>query len=152
MTRAHKHFCVYTSFFKRRIFEKEDRLQSTGLNTRTKSKMLMASSLIIALALLPFAFPHILIGHGSYFAIHIASISLGTFLSIVGFFTYREFRLLKLFLIMLAFMAITIGEAFSFVNMITPFFASTFGFDSLISHGFILLMLTFFVVGIFRSN
>jgi hypothetical protein len=127
-------------------------LQSTGLNTRAKSKVLMISSLIIGLSLLPFTFQHILIGHGTYFAIHIASISLGTFLSIVGFFTYREFKAAKLFLIMFAFVAITVGEAFSFINMITPFFASNFGLDSLISHGFILLMLSFFVVGIFRSN
>lgn len=127
-------------------------MQSTRLDTRAKSKVLTISSLIIGLALLPFAFPHILIGHGAYFAIHMASISLGTFLSIVGFFTYREFKTVRLFLVMSAFAAITVGEAFSFVNMVIPFFASNFGLDSLISHGFILVMLAFFVIGIFRSN
>ncbi len=127
-------------------------MQQPGLDYKTKSKLLVISSLIIGLSSLPFAFPHILVGHGIYFAIHMASISLGAFLSLVGFFTYRDFKTPKLFLIMCAFLAITIGETFSFINMIMPLIPSSLGLDVLISHGLILLTLSFFVVGIFRSN
>ena len=124
-----------------------------ALDYRTKSKLLVISSLLIGLSSLPFAYPHVFGGHGVYFAIHVASISLGAFLSLVGFFTYREFRTTKLFLVMCAFLAITIGETFSFVNnMIIPLIPSSFGLDALISHGLILLTLSFFVLGIFRSN
>lgn len=123
------------------------------LDHRTKSKLLIISSLLIWLSSLPFAFPHILVGHGVYFVIHVASISLGAFLSLVGFFTYREFQTTKLFLVMCAFLAITIGETFSFINnMIIPLIPSSFGLDALISHGLILLTLSFFALGIFRSN
>lgn len=109
--------------------------------------------MLIVLSSLPFAFPHILGGHGIYFAIHVASVSLGSFLSLVGFFTYKEFKTAKLFLVMCAFLAITIGETFSFINnMVTPLIPSSFGLDALISHGLILLTLSFFVLGIFRSN
>lgn len=123
------------------------------LDYRTKSKLLIISFLLIGLSSLPFAFPHILGGHGAYFVIHVASISLGSFLSLVGFFTYREFKTTKLFLVMCAFLAITVGETFSFVNnMIIPLIPSSFGLDALISHGLILLTLSFFALGIFRSN
>lgn len=123
------------------------------LDHRTKSKLLIISSLLIGMSSLPFAFPHILVGHGIYFAIHVASISLGAFLSLVGFFTYREFQTTKLFLVMCAFLAITVGETFSFINnMIIPLIPSSFGLDALISHGLILLTLSFFALGIFRSN
>ncbi len=123
------------------------------LDHRTKSKLLVISFLLVGLSSLPFAYPHVFVGHGVYFAIHAASIAIGTFLSLVGFFTYREFQTTKLFLVMCAFLAITIGETFSFINsMIIPFIPSSFGMDSLISHGLILLMLAFFALGIFRSN
>lgn len=123
------------------------------LDHKTKSKLLIVSSLLIWLSSLPFAFPHVLVGHGVYFVIHVASISIGAFLSLVGFFTYREFHTTKLFLVMCAFLAITVGETFSFINnMIIPFIPSSFGLDALISHGLILLTLSFFALGIFRSN
>jgi len=123
------------------------------LDHRTKWKLLAVSSLIIGLSSLPFAYPHVFTGHGVYFAIHVASISLGTFLSLVGFFTYREFQTTKLFLVMCAFLAVTVGETFSFINnMVIPLVPSSFGPDAMISHGLILLTLLFFVLGIFRSN
>lgn len=123
------------------------------LDYRTKSKLLIISSLLIWLSSLPFAFPHVLAGHGVYFVIHVASISIGAFLSLVGFFTYREFHTTKLFMVTCAFLAITVGETFSFINnMIMPLIPSSFGPDALISHGLILLTLSFFALGIFRSN
>lgn len=123
------------------------------LDRKTKSKLLIVSSLLIGLSSLPFAFPHVFVGHGVYFAIHVASTSLGVFLSLVGFFTYREFKTTRLFLVMCAFLAITVGETFSFINnMIIQIIPSSFGSDALISHGLILLTLSFFVLGVFRSN
>lgn len=123
------------------------------LDHRAKSKLLIVSSFLIGLSSLPFAYPHVFGGHGIYFAIHVASISLGTFLTLVGFFTYREFQTTKLFLVMCAFLAVTVGETFSFINnMIVPLIPSSFGPDAIISHGLILIMLSFFVLGIFRSN
>lgn len=127
-------------------------MQQTRLDYKTKSKLLLISFLAIGLLSIPFAFPHILVGHGVYFGIHIAGISLGTFLSLVGYFTYQEFRTSRLLLVMCAFLAVAIAEAFSFINMIVPFIPSPIGLDGTISHGLILLMLTFFSVGIFRSN
>ena len=127
-------------------------MKQVPLTYRTKSKLLLVSFLIIGLSSLPFAFPHILVGHGFYYMIHVASISLGAFLSMVGFFTYREFRTTRLFLIMCAFLAVTVAESFSFINMIIPIAPAPIGLEGMISHGLILLMLTFFASGIFRSN
>lgn len=53
---------------------------------------------------------------------------------------------------MCAFYAVTAAEAFSFINMVFPFIQATMGLDGIISHTLILLMLTFFVIGIFRSD
>lgn len=127
-------------------------MEKAPLTYKTKSKLLLISFLIIGLSSLPFAFPHILVGHGIYYMIHVASISLGAFLSLIGFFTYKEFRTARLFLVMCAFLAVTVAESFSFVNMIIPITPSPIGFEGIISHGLILLMLTFFASGIFRSN
>ncbi|MBI5377909.1 MAG: hypothetical protein HZA82_04730 [Thaumarchaeota archaeon] len=127
-------------------------MERAPLNYKTKSKLLLVSFLFIGLSSLPFAFPHILVGHGIYYVIHVASISLGAFLSLIGFFTYREFRTTRLFLIMCAFLAVTVAESFSLINMLFPLLVSPIGLESVISHGLILLMLSFFVTGIFRSN
>ncbi|TBR12155.1 MAG: hypothetical protein EPO62_00505 [Candidatus Nitrosotenuis sp.] len=98
------------------------------------------------------AIPHILVGHGLHAAIHIISIALGTFLSVVGLFTYTTFKTKRLFLMMCAFYAVTAAETFSFVNLVFPFIPSSMGLDGIIAHTLILLMLTFFVIGIFRSD
>jgi hypothetical protein len=127
-------------------------MEQAPLTYRTKSKLLLASFLIIGLSSLPFAFPHILVGHGIYYMMHVASISLGAFLCLVGFFTYRAFHTTRLFLVMCAFLAVTMAESFSFVNMIFLISPSPIGLEGMISHGLILLMLTFFASGIFRSN
>jgi hypothetical protein len=127
-------------------------MEQAPLTHKSKSKLLLVSFLIIGLSSLPFAFPHIMVGHGIYYMIHVASISLGAFLSLVGFITYKEFRTTRLLLVMCAFLAVTVAESFSFVNMVFPITPSPIGFEGMISHGLILLMLTFFASGIFRSN
>jgi hypothetical protein len=127
-------------------------MEQAPLTYKSKSKLLLISFLIIGLSSLPFAFPHIMVGHGIYYMIHVASISLGAFLSLVGFITYKEFHTTRLLLVMCAFLAVTVAESFSFVNMVFPIAPSPIGFEGMISHGLILLMLTFFASGIFRSN
>ncbi len=130
----------------------DHKLQRTFSTTRSKSRLLVILSISICGATLPFAIPHILVGHGLHAAIHIISISLGTFLSVVGLYTYKSFKTTRLFLMMCAFYAVTAAETFSFMNMVFPFVPSNVGLDGLISHTLILLMLTFFVIGIFRSD
>lgn len=53
---------------------------------------------------------------------------------------------------MCAFYAVTAAETFSFINLVSPFIPSSMGLDGIIAHTLILLMLTFFVIGIFRSD
>lgn len=93
-----------------------------------------------------------LVGHGLHAAIHIISIALGTFLCVVGLFTYRSFKTTRLFLMMCAFYAVTAAETFSFINLVFPFIPTNVGLDGLISHTLILSMLLCFVIGIFRSD
>jgi len=114
--------------------------------------LLVILSISICGATIPFAIPHILVGHGLHAVIHITSIALGTFLSVIGLFAYKTFKTTRLFLMMCAFYAVTAAEAFSFLNLIFPFVPSNVGLDGLIAHTLILLMLTFFVIGIFRSD
>ncbi len=59
---------------------------------------------------------------------------------------------MRLFLIMCAFIAITIAESYSLLGMILQPLEFVAGIDVLISHSLILLMLSFFVAGIFKSN
>ena len=131
---------------------KDDKLQRTFSTTRSKSKLLVILSISICGATIPFAIPHIILGHGLHAAIHIISIALGTFLSVVGLFTYKSFKTTRLFLMMCEFYAVTAAETFSFLNLVFPFIPSNVGLDGLISHTLILLMLAFFVIGIFRSD
>jgi len=140
-----------TSYFKNSN-DHDKTLQQTKLNNKTKSKALILLFIGIGASSLPFAIPHILGGHGLYYGIHVASISLGSFLSLIGSITYKEFKTTRLFLVMCAFLAVTAAEAFSFINMVFPLVQSNIGMDGIISHFLILLMLSFFVIGIFRSN
>lgn len=127
-------------------------MQRTFTTTNSKSKLLVILSIGICGATLPFAIPHIIVGHGLHAAIHIISMALGTFLSVVGLFTYKSFKTTRLFLMMCAFYAVTAAETFSYLNMVFPFVPTNFGLDGLISHTLILSMLAFFVIGIFRSD
>lgn len=93
-----------------------------------------------------------MLGHGVYVGIHIVSTVLGSFLSVVSFLTYSEFRTKRLLLVTFAFFAISTAEAVSLINYVLPFTALSTGFDAIITHGLILLMLSFFAIGVFRSD
>lgn len=83
---------------------------------------------------------------------HLVSLILGLFLSIVSGLTFFEFRTKRLFLIMCAFSAIVIAEGVSLLNFIIPIMPMDYNIHSLITHLMILLMLSFFSVGIFRTD
>lgn len=87
-----------------------------------------------------------------HISIHISSTLLGLFLSIVAFVTYFEFKTSRLFLIMCAFATITSVEVFSIISFVLSEIPPTPDVDSLVTHGLILTMLSFFAIGIFRSD
>lgn len=127
-------------------------MQKSQLDNKTKFKILIGSFIAVILISLPISFSNFLNGNGLHVGIHIAAIILATFLSIVGLFTYKEFRTGRLFLVMSAFMVILVAEIASLSSFLIselPFKATI---DSLITHSLILVMLSFFSVGIFRRD
>lgn len=84
--------------------------------------------------------------------IHTASIILGSFLSVVAAITYLKYRTTRLFLMLCAFLAITSAELIFALNTVFVFWAAYKSTDSIVTSGMILLMLTFFSVGIFRTD
>ena len=129
-----------------------ENMQKVHLETKGKSKVLLVISIALLFAFLPVFLSHFMHGHGLHVSIHLASIILGSFLSIVGAISYLEFKTSRLFLMMCAFCAITVAEIASAVNIVFLFWPSYSSVDSLITHGLILAMLSFFVVGIFRTD
>lgn len=127
-------------------------MQKVHLATKGKSKILLVISIALMFVFVPVFLPHYMHGHGLHVSIHLASIILGSFLSVVGAITYLEFKTSRLFLMMCAFCAITVAEIASVVNIMFLFWPSYSSADSLITHGLILTMLSFFVVGIFRTD
>jgi len=87
-----------------------------------------------------------------YFVIHTVSIILGLFLSIVSALTFSEFKTRRLFLILCAFVAITLAEGVSIINFVIPIMPMDDNLHSLVTHSMILLMLSFFSIGIFRTD
>ena len=86
------------------------------------------------------------------FIVDSASITLGSFLSVVGAMTYLEYRINRLLFVMFAFAAITTAEIVSTANFLLFFQESYINMDSLLTHGLILLMLSLFSLGIFRTD
>ena len=127
-------------------------MQKAQLDNKKKSKILFVISAILITVSIPVFFPHFTEGHGLHAGIHIASIILGSFLSVIGTLTYLDFRTKRLFLMMCAFFAITTAEIVSAANAVFLFWPSFESTDSLITHGLILLMLSLFSVGIFRTD
>lgn len=127
-------------------------MQQVHLDNKGKFKILTIISGILISVSVPLFLPHIEHGHGVHTLIHISGIILGTFLSVVGAITYLEYKTPRLLLVFFAFLAITIGEILSAANMLLVFWPSYSSIDSMITHGLILMMLTFFSFGIFRRD
>lgn len=106
----------------------------------------------VLLISVPIGFESIDSSERGYYAIHVVSLIFGLFLSVLGFLTYLEFRSPRLLMVFCAFVAITIAESTSWINLIYPFFENTYGIHGYVTHGLILVMLSFFIVGIFRSD
>ena len=127
-------------------------MQQLHLDNKGKFKILLLVSGVIIAGSVPLFMPHFLHGHGFHTGIHIAGIILGSFLSVVGAISYLEYKTTRLLLVFFAFMAITTAEILSALNMVFLFWPSYSSIDSIITHLLILMMLTFFSVGIFRRD
>ena len=127
-------------------------MQKSTLTHKKKIKILVAIAGFATLVSVTFSLYHNFQDNEIYFGIHLASVTLGAFLSIVGTLTFLEFRTRRLFLVMCAFIAITLAEGISTVNFIIPIIPIDTNIHSFITHSMILLMLSFFSVGIFRTD
>ncbi|WP_428323726.1 hypothetical protein [Nitrosopumilus sp.] len=127
-------------------------MQKPTLSIKEKTKILLIVSVTALVISIPLGFDRVDFEERGYYAIHVASVIFGLFLSIVGLITYLEFRNIRLLMIFGAFSAITVAESTSLANLLNPFFEITYGAHDFITHGLILVMLSFFIVGIFRSD
>ncbi|MDH3204019.1 MAG: hypothetical protein OEL81_05005 [Nitrosopumilus sp.] len=127
-------------------------MQKAHLENRGKFKILTIIAISIASLSIPLFLPHFEHGHGIHTITHMSGIVLGSFLSVVGFITWREYKTPRLLLVFLAFLAITVAEILSAANMLFVFWPSYSSIDSLITHVLILMMLSFFSIGIFRRD
>ena len=127
-------------------------LQIERLSNATKFKILGAIVAVSLLILIPLSSPNLSLENQYHVALHISSVIVGTFLSIMGILTYKAFRTTRLLLVMCAFMSITSLELFSIASFILAPHPPIIESDSLITHGTILVMLIFFAIGIFRSD
>ena len=122
------------------------------MDNKSKFKLLGILISIGLIVLIPITSENFTDDNKIHISIHISSTLLGLFLSIVAFVTYFEFRNTRLFLIMCAFTTITILEIFSVISFVLSELPPSPNVDSLITHGLIFAMLSFFAVGIFRSD
>lgn len=127
-------------------------MQKATLDTRRKFQILAIVTGIIISVSTPFFLPHFQHGHGLHTSIHIAGIILGSFLSVIGLITYQQYKTARLLLVFFAFSTVTAAEILSASNMVFLFWPSYSSIDSMITHLLILMMLTFFSVGIFRRD
>ena len=127
-------------------------MQKPTLSIRNKTRLLLALSIITIVISIPLGFETIDYSDRGYYSLHVVSVIFGMFLSIVGILTYLEFRKTRLLMVFAAFSAITIAESSSLANMVYPFFETSYDLHDYLMHGLILAMLSFFMIGIFRSD
>ncbi|MBT8251420.1 MAG: hypothetical protein KJO99_01110 [Nitrosopumilus sp.] len=127
-------------------------MQIARLDNRSKSKLLGILVTVGLIILIPITSENFTDENKIHISIHISSALLGMFLSIVAFLTYLEFKTTRLFLVMCAFITITSLEIFAIGSFVLSDIPPTPNIDSLITHGLIFTMLTFFAIGIFRSD
>lgn len=127
-------------------------MQKPALTIKDKTNILLVISLAVLLISVPLGFESVDSSERGYYAIHIASLIFGLFLSVLGFLTFLEYRNTRLLMVFCAFVAITIAEGTSLINLFYQFFENTVGIHGYVTHGLILVMLSFFIVGIFRTD
>lgn len=127
-------------------------MQKPALTIKDKTNILLVVAVAVLLISVPIGFESIDSSERGYYAIHVVSLIFGLFLSVLGFLTYLEFRSTRLLMVFGAFVAITVAESTSWINLFYPFFENTYGIHGYVTHGLILVMLSFFIIGIFRSD
>jgi hypothetical protein len=127
-------------------------LQKPSLAIKKKTNILLVISILILLISISIGFESIDSSDRGYYVIHVVSLIFGLFLSVIGLLAYLEFKNTRLLMVFCAFVAITVAESTSWINLVYPFFDSVYGIHGYITHGLILTMLSFFIVGIFRSD
>ncbi len=127
-------------------------MQKQTLTIKDKTKIIVAITLVSLVISIPLGFEKVDIAERGYYALHVVSVIFGLFLSIVGVISYLEFKNTRLLMIFSAFLAITVAESASLINLVNPIFETTYGIHDFITHGLILTMLSFFIIGIFRSD
>ncbi|KEQ55991.1 hypothetical protein AAA799E16_01688 [Marine Group I thaumarchaeote SCGC AAA799-E16] len=127
-------------------------LQISRLTNKSKFKLLGALVLVGLVVLIPITSENFTDENKIHISIHISSTLLGVFLSIVALVTYFEFKTTRLFLVLCAFTTITAVEIFSIISFVLSEIPPTPDSDSLVTHGLIFAMLSFFAIGIFRSD
>jgi len=127
-------------------------LQIARLDNRSKFKILGILVTVGLIILIPITSENFTDKNTIHISIHISSVLLGMFLSIVAFLSYLEFKTTRLFLVMCAFLSITSLEVFAIGSFVLSEIPPTPNTYSLITHGLIFAMLSFFAIGIFRSD
>lgn len=127
-------------------------MQKPTLSIKDKTNILLTVAVAVLLISVPMGFESIDSSERGYYAIHVVSMIFGLFLSVLGLLTYLEYRNTRLLMVFCAFVAITIAESTSWINLIYPFFEISYGIHGIVTHSLILVMLSFFIVGIFRSD
>ncbi len=127
-------------------------MQKQTLSIKVKSKILSLLIITTLVISIPLGFDRVDSSERGYYAIHVISIIFGLFLSVVGIITYIDFRNTRLLMVFSAFFSITIAESTFIINLIYPIYNITYGIHDLIIHSLILLMLSFFTIGIFRPD
>ena len=127
-------------------------MQISRLDNRSKFKLLGILVLVGLTILIPITSENFNDENKIQVSIHISSVLLGMFLSIVAILTYYEFRTTRLFSVMCAFITITSVKIFSIISFVLSEVPTSPDLDSLVIHGLIFAKLSFFAVGIFRSD
>ena len=127
-------------------------MQKPALSIKDKTNVLLVIAVAVLLISIPIGFEGIDSTERGYYAIHVVSLIFGLFLSVLGLLTYLEYKTTRLLMVFCAFVAITIAESTSLINLLYPFFENSYGIHGYITHSLILVMLSFFIVGIFRSD
>ncbi|KAF6248016.1 hypothetical protein C6990_00815 [Nitrosopumilus sp. b3] len=127
-------------------------MQKPTLSIKDKTNVLLIVAVAVLFISVPIGFEKIDLSERGYYAIHVVSLIFGSFLSVLGFLTYREFKSTRLLMVFCAFVAITIAESTSWVNLFYPFFENSYGIHGYVTHSLILVMLSFFIIGVFRSD
>ncbi|WP_100181727.1 hypothetical protein [Candidatus Nitrosotenuis aquarius] len=120
-----------------------------------KSNMFVVSVLaVIGILFLPIIIPNIFHGfHIAHISLHIAGISLATFLTISAAYAYTKIKTRKLAITAIAFSMFVVSEIIKIIDVTWPY---TFYFGTItmeqISHMLIIGMLGIFSIGVFRRD